>query len=379
MEESQVNAHRDPLEARGFKILRVVKRAKCGSPVHFTLILRTADQFASTHGRNAGADVSSERSDPTDRSSTSSRAARLVRAYMATHSADSGALHAKIAADGSFVLYLHGWSDYFFHEHVADAANSAGFDFCAVDLRAYGRSVRNDDTPTAIDALEEYTLEIDAAIDVMSQGRGVRRAPLIYGHSTGGLTAALWAADHPGRSSGLILNSPWLELHGGKAVRRAVTPIVAAGAARRGDRRILPHGHDFYARAHRQDFGGEWDWEESWKPARGLPFPASTLAAVVRAQRRVAAGLELDIPVLAAFSKKSAFRPRYSYSLARVDTVIDVRSARRAAKQLGPNVCVVSIPGAAHDIALSTVGPRTHFLHECLHWVNQEWAKAPRV
>src|SRR5687768_3536362 len=38
------------------------------------------------------------------------------------------------------VLYLHGFIDYFFQRHVAEAFNGAGYDFYALDLRKYGRS-----------------------------------------------------------------------------------------------------------------------------------------------------------------------------------------------------------------------------------------------
>ena len=33
------------------------------------------------------------------------------------------------------VLYVHGWSDYFFQTHLADFWNEQGFDFYALDLR----------------------------------------------------------------------------------------------------------------------------------------------------------------------------------------------------------------------------------------------------
>ena len=41
------------------------------------------------------------------------------------------------------MLYLHGWNDYFFQTHLADAFAALGFDFYALDLRRYGRSLRN--------------------------------------------------------------------------------------------------------------------------------------------------------------------------------------------------------------------------------------------
>ena len=38
------------------------------------------------------------------------------------------------------VLYVHGWSDYFFQTHLAEAFEDWGYDFYALDLRRYGRS-----------------------------------------------------------------------------------------------------------------------------------------------------------------------------------------------------------------------------------------------
>ena len=45
------------------------------------------------------------------------------------------------------MLYLHGWNDYFFQTHVADYLTDLGYDFYAVELRRYGRSLRPRATP----------------------------------------------------------------------------------------------------------------------------------------------------------------------------------------------------------------------------------------
>ena len=43
---------------------------------------------------------------------------------------------------GRAVLYIHGWNDYFFQTQLADEMASLGYDFYALDLRRYGRSLR---------------------------------------------------------------------------------------------------------------------------------------------------------------------------------------------------------------------------------------------
>lgn len=349
-----VQSH-DPVLDRGFTLRYIPLGHDDEGAFGCTLVIRRATEMRGPHGPGP----------------------RLVHAWLDHTPGRADAMRGAIATHNAFVLYLHGWSDYFFHDHVASAFNALGFDFCAIDLRKNGRSLHEGHTPTAITSLDEYSAEINAAIGAMSEGHGQRRRPLIYAHSTGALTAALWAAEHPGACSGLILNSPWIEMHGGPLVRKGARPLVNLVARAHPTQRILPPGPDFYARGHRTDFGGEWEWHESLKPARGLPFPASTMAAVIEGQSRVARGLGLEIPVLLATSWRSSFRPRWHPGLIHADTVIDVRSVRRRAHSLGERVRTVIIPGAAHDIALSTLGPRRHFLREVLSWLEEEWMTQP--
>src|SRR5690554_7693600 len=40
------------------------------------------------------------------------------------------------------VLYVHGYVDYFFQDHLAQFWVDEGYDFYALDLRKYGRSLR---------------------------------------------------------------------------------------------------------------------------------------------------------------------------------------------------------------------------------------------
>ena len=45
------------------------------------------------------------------------------------------------------VLYVHGYIDYFFQEHLAEAFVAHGYRFYAVELRKYGRSLREGQHP----------------------------------------------------------------------------------------------------------------------------------------------------------------------------------------------------------------------------------------
>ena len=68
------------------------------------------------------------------------------------------------------MLYLHGFNDYFFQTHLADAWLEAGFDFYALDLRKYGRSLGEHQTPNYITSLEAYQFLTDPAYaDLLGQ------------------------------------------------------------------------------------------------------------------------------------------------------------------------------------------------------------------
>ena len=97
------------------------------------------------------------------------------------------------------VLYVHGWIDYFFQAHVADAFNEQGWDFYAIDLHRYGRSLRPGNRPNYCRNLAEYDEELTTAIDIVKL-EDEHETLLLMGHSTGGLITALYA-DRGARSA----------------------------------------------------------------------------------------------------------------------------------------------------------------------------------
>ncbi|HWV79379.1 MAG TPA: alpha/beta hydrolase, partial [Isoptericola sp.] len=54
---------------------------------------------------------------------------------------------------GIDVVYVHGWVDYFFQTHLAAFWERQGARFYALDLRKYGRSLREHQTPGFVTAL----------------------------------------------------------------------------------------------------------------------------------------------------------------------------------------------------------------------------------
>ncbi len=90
------------------------------------------------------------------------------------------------------VLYIHGFVDYFFQTEMAEQYLDNGFNFYALDLRKYGRSLLPHQRPNYMTDIETYFEEISAAIDIIRRDDG-NETLLINGHSTGGLIAALYA------------------------------------------------------------------------------------------------------------------------------------------------------------------------------------------
>jgi len=249
------------------------------------------------------------------------------------------------------VLYVHGWSDYFFQRSLAQFWTARGAAFYALDLRKYGRSLRDHQTPGYVDDLATYDEDIAAALAVMRAG--TRRPLVLMGHSTGGLTLSLWAARHPDEAVGLVLNSPWLEFQMGTAARALLEPMVDLG------KRLLPlsqypqFDQGFYGRTTSTRFQGEWDIDARWKPDLGFRGTRGWLSAIFHGQGKVASGLGLTMPVLVLLSQRSVLQPSWSDDMLHADTVLDVDAVARRAVDLGSDVTIRRLDGALHDVVLS--------------------------
>ena len=72
------------------------------------------------------------------------------------------------------VLYVHGWSDYFFQKRLARFWTAKGARFFALDLRKYGRSLREGQTPGFTTDLAVYDEDIAAALEARGDADGRR-------------------------------------------------------------------------------------------------------------------------------------------------------------------------------------------------------------
>ena len=96
------------------------------------------------------------------------RTATLVR-----HAPDAGAGTAGGAAPGGgrrsrAVLFLHGWSDYFFNAELAEFWTGQGFTFYALDMHNHGRSLSAGTHGGYVADLDDYDAEITAALGIIT-------------------------------------------------------------------------------------------------------------------------------------------------------------------------------------------------------------------
>lgn len=289
------------------------------------------------------------------------------------------------------VLYVHGWSDYFFQRSLAKFWTDRGARFFALDLRRYGRSLREGQTAGYIEDLEEYDEEINLALAAMREegavgakdGAGAATSPrrlMLFGHSTGGLVLTLWAARNPGHASAILLNSPWLEFQLTGAARQVLARLINFSA------RINPHeagpqldyGH--YSRAQRE-VGPHADLDtinSVWRPERAHPVHSGWLRAVLAGHAKVSGGLNIEAPVLTLLSAHSATPLLWGEELLRTDTVLDVEEVAQAALKLGPSLTVERLNGALHDVFLSGAEVRAEAYHRLDRWLTG-WAAADRL
>ena len=94
---------------------------------------------------------------------------------------------------GKAVLHVHGFADYFFQTPAADYWVARGYDFYALDLRKYGRSLREHQTPNFVTDLTAYYEEIDEAYRRITERDGHDHV-VVSAHSTGGLVTPLVGA-----------------------------------------------------------------------------------------------------------------------------------------------------------------------------------------
>ena len=247
------------------------------------------------------------------------------------------------------VLYLHGFSDYFFQRHMAERFAAEGYAFHALDLRKHGRSIRPYQHPNFCKSVSEYYADIDAAIAAIG-------APvLLAGHSTGGLVCTLYAheGERRGEVEALWLNSAFFDWNLPEWRKMQMHLAAAIG-------RFYPFLND--PKAFRPDYTralhADWDFDLRLKPEYGFPLYYGWLGAIGDAFQKLHRGLAIECPVLSMHSDEA-------------DVVLDWRHIARWSRVLGRDVAVLAFPGAPHDLVCSPPRIREEVFTQLFAWAER--------
>ncbi|MBK7822794.1 MAG: alpha/beta hydrolase [Tessaracoccus sp.] len=262
----------------------------------------------------------------------------------------------------SALLYLHGWNDYFFQTHLADEIDGLGYDFYALDLRRYGRSLRPKQLAGYVADLTHYFVELDLAVEQL-RAEGHDRI-VFMGHSTGGLVGSLYANERPGTFAAVILNSPWLELQGNSVLRPATQPVFTAMRAVAPTSSLPASEIGHYRRSIAADQDGEWVYNHNLKGDPAFLLRFGWLAAILAGHAVVASGLDIDCPVFVGVSERSDFRRKWDEALTKADTVLDVERIVSRADGMGRLIVIARFADALHDLVLSAPSVRAEVFKE---------------
>jgi len=276
------------------------------------------------------------------------------------------------------VLAVHGYTDYFFNTELADHFRARGWRFYGLDLDRCGRSWREGQTPHFTTDLAGYDRELEWAAAMIAAENPTAEV-LVYGHSTGGLVVSLWLDRVRRRGdtaamgiSGLVLNSPFLDLNG-PAILRAKATSTAIGAVSRvrKTRVVRGSGTGGYGLTLHREYHGEFDYNLAWKPLGGFPITVGWIHAIRRGQATLHRGLDVGVPNLVLRSDHSVAETAETDVLQRGDAVLNVAHIARWAGCLGNRTTSVPIVDAKHDVFLSLAEPRAAAYAELDRWLEQ--------
>jgi alpha-beta hydrolase superfamily lysophospholipase len=285
---------------------------------------------------------------------------------------------ADVGVPAHAVLAVHGYTDYFFNSALADHFADRGFPFYALDLQKCGRSRRAGQTPHFITDLAHYDTELERALAVIGEDAGHDVTVLLYGHSAGGLIVSLWLDRLRRRNpkahagiGGLVLNSPFLDLHGPAILRMGMTSAMITGLSRLRSKSVLrPSSKGGYGTTLHRDYDGEFDYNLQWKPLGGFPITVGWLNAVRRGQARLHRGLDVGVPNLILRSDHSVPESTDAMGMQRGDAVLDITQIARWSGCIGNRSTVVPVPDAKHDVFLSLPEPREIAYGELDLWLD---------
>jgi len=267
------------------------------------------------------------------------------------------------------VLYIHGFIDYFFQTEMAERFNQHGFDFYALDLRKYGRSILPHQKYYNVRELSEYDAEISQALEII--GAEGHDAVLLSGHSTGGLTTTLYAAHHPDHPliKALWVNSPFYDFNMNPIKKKLGLPNLSRVGKICPDLKFPSELNRWYVPSLHKNFHGEWYFNLDWKPPSYPLVRLSFVRAIFEAQKEIHQGVTLNIPILVMHSHQTKNPKKWHKYAQTSDVILDVKHIDKYAKKIKGDVTISEIKNGLHDLVLSEKSVRENVYQQLFEWL----------
>lgn len=267
------------------------------------------------------------------------------------------------------VLYIHGFSDYFFQTEMADRFTQQGFAFYAMDLRKYGRSHLENQKICNVRNLNEYFADIDTALSIM-QNEGVDKI-LLSGHSTGGLIVSLYANQRIGKElfDAIYLNSPFYDMNLNPILKKVVLPLVVKNGASKPEKLMKGGLSPWYGMSIYYKDKGEWRYNLTWKPHNAPAVNYGWLKAIYDGQKQIHKGIKLSKPTLVMHSNNSVYGKKWSNDMLIGDAVLNIKHINKYASKIEGNVQIHCIENGMHDLILSKKNVRDLVYEQLFKWL----------
>lgn len=271
------------------------------------------------------------------------------------------------------ILYVHGYTDYFFQTDFAATISQLNYHFYAIDLKGYGRSIQSSGPPNSCDRIKDYFYDLYAALSVMKKDN--IQEVVLLGHSTGGLITSYfldWLESNPKKElpkiTGHILNSPFLTLPFPPHRLNWMTRLIKGLTTCFPFYRTHSYKDKLYAKTIHQRFEGEWNYRLDWKPSHGFYMSYRWLKEILAAQE-VLSSCRIHTPTLLCRSSKSTYNAKEVRSMRVGDGVLDVESMQEAANKIFSCLATDVIENGFHDLALSSEPARQAYQQAIKDWL----------
>ncbi len=247
------------------------------------------------------------------------------------------------------VLSIHGFASFFTNEEMAKRYLEKGYNFYALDLRNYGRSITDEEKRFYIEDMRTYFEEIDLALEYVAERN---EKIVLSGFSMGGLISSIYLKE--GFNSHLVeklfLHSPLFRFRT-NLISKIPFGSFLMNVGKRFSHWKININVDRY-RSFLERFDSKGRYKQFFLKNKRIPIHLNWFKTMSNNIEKLENGLDLKIPILVMSSTKT-YNFEEGVTISESDLVLDVNDIKERAPLLGDNVLMEQIEGGAHDLFLS--------------------------